>query len=1073
MRSHQMLYAGLVFMLVWLLALPAAVAQNTAFTYQGLLKSEGLPSNGAFDFQFKLFDAETEGTQIGSTLTITGAQVTNGLFGASLDFGLSAFTGSPRWLEIAAKMPADTEYTTLTPRVSLTPVPYSIYAYTANAIKLQGRPIDLTEPTLNQVLQWDGVMWKPASVVVYTAGAGLTLSEDNVFSIADNGVVTNMIADNAVTNPKLADNAVSTSKIQDNAVTEPKLADNAVSTNKIQDNAVTNPKLADNAVSTSKIQDNAVTNPKLADNSVSTSKIQDNAVTTAKIADSAVTTPKIGDGAVTTAKIADNAVTTPKIADNSISTAKLQNNSVTTAKINPAGALVGQSLTWNGANVVWAFPVASGLLLPFVGAANTAAPNPVFSISNTGTGFGILGTAVAANASGVHGQNDIATGAGVSGHSANGIGTNGFSLNNIGVAGKAGGGANPALPAGTGVLGISTLAGGEGVRGVSTAANATGVRGIADAGANAIGVNGTSATGTGVSGTSTAAGGDGVLGTGGNNGNGVRGVANLGGAGAFGVLGTSTVGSGVVGRAGAALAAPPALTGVYGTTDNAGSDAILGDAKGANGNGVRGIADVGGAGAFGVLGTSTVGSGVVGRAGAAAAVPPALTGVFGTSDNGGSDGVRGLATGAAGNGVYGIANVANGNGVFGEASNNAGSFGVLGITTTGAGVVGRAGAGILAVPPALTGVYGLSNNPTSAGVHGVNNVAGGFGILGQSTNGVGVVARANGAGDAPIDRTAVFGVTSAAGRAIGLHGLVTGNNGHGVRGVANVGVQAWGVVGSSSTGTGVVGLRGLDPTAANSPAGTGVFGATNADDAAGVRGSASGANGRGVFGDATGAGANSFGVMGLSTNGTGVVGSTGAALVGAPTNRSGVFGITNLNAGYGVLGVHTVAGRDAVFAAGNLGAAGAKTFRIDHPMDPANKYLLHYCSEGPEPLNVYRGNVVLDAKGEAWVQLPAYFESINRDWSYTLTAIGGAAPNLHVRQEVSNNRFLIAGGMPGMKVSWRVEAVRNDLYMQHYGAPVEVDKPREERGRFQFPELYGMPRERGIFFVPLVEPDNQ
>ena len=36
-----------------------------------------------------------------------------------------------------------------------------------------------------------------------------------------------------------------------------------------------------------------------------------------------------------------------------------------------------------------------------------------------------------------------------------------------------------------------------------------------------------------------------------------------------------------------------------------------------------------------------------------------------------------------------------------------------------------------------------------------------------------------------------------------------------------------------------------------------------------------------------------------------------------------------------------------------MAGSGVKAFRIDHPLDPENKYLLHYCAEGPEPLNVY------------------------------------------------------------------------------------------------------------------------
>lgn len=134
----------------------------------------------------------------------------------------------------------------------------------------------------------------------------------------------------------------------------------------------------------------------------------------------------------------------------------------------------------------------------------------------------------------------------------------------------------------------------------------------------------------------------------------------------------------------------------------------------------------------------------------------------------------------------------------------------------------------------------------------------------------------------------------------------------------------------------------------------------------------------------------------------------------------------------------------------------AKAFCIDHPLDPANKYLHHHCTEGADPLNVYSGTVIADGIGEARVQLPDYFESINRDPRYQLTAIGAPAPNLHVAQEILDNAFVIAGAAPGMKVSWRIEAVRNDRWVQTHGIRVEVDKPAHLRGKYQHPELYGL-----------------
>ncbi len=108
---------------------------------------------------------------------------------------------------------------------------------------------------------------------------------------------------------------------------------------------------------------------------------------------------------------------------------------------------------------------------------------------------------------------------------------------------------------------------------------------------------------------------------------------------------------------------------------------------------------------------------------------------------------------------------------------------------------------------------------------------------------------------------------------------------------------------------------------------------------------------------------------------------------------------------------------------GNINVQGAvfaatKDFRIDHPLDPANKYLLHASIESDEMVNVYSGNVVLDQNGRAGVQLPDWFETVNGDFRYQLTAIGRPSPGLYVAQEVSAGHFEIAGGSPGVKVSW-------------------------------------------------------
>ena len=148
------------------------------------------------------------------------------------------------------------------------------------------------------------------------------------------------------------------------------------------------------------------------------------------------------------------------------------------------------------------------------------------------------------------------------------------------------------------------------------------------------------------------------------------------------------------------------------------------------------------------------------------------------------------------------------------------------------------------------------------------------------------------------------------------------------------------------------------------------------------------------------------------------------------------------------------------FGSGNLDVRGtitaaAKNFRIDHPLDPQNKYLVHDSVESSEMMNIYTGNATLDNAGAVEVSLPQWFEALNTDFRYQLTSIGAPAPNLHVSQEIANHQFSIAGGAPGMKVSWQVTAVRHDAFAQAHPLVVEQNKPATARGHYLHQEAFG------------------
>ena len=225
--------------------------------------------------------------------------------------------------------------------------------------------------------------------------------------------------------------------------------------------------------------------------------------------------------------------------------------------------------------------------------------------------------------------------------------------------------------------------------------------------------------------------------------------------------------------------------------------------------------------------------------------------------------------------------------------------------------------------------------------------------------------------------------------------------------------------------------------------------------------------------DSTGTG-TSYGARGIgfSRGSTTAMGITGIA-----ANRStgdvygGYFSAYNYGTGvkYGVFGVAPTSNGWAGYFSGDVGVSGSLTkgggaFRIDHPLDPENKYLQHSFVESPDMMNIYNGNVTLDADGEAVVQLPEWFTALNRDFRYQLTPIGAPNPNLYIAGEVQDNQFRIAGGQPLSKVSWQVTGIRHDRYAEANRIEVEVTKRPQDIGKYLHPEAFGLGIERSIFY---------
>jgi len=274
------------------------------------------------------------------------------------------------------------------------------------------------------------------------------------------------------------------------------------------------------------------------------------------------------------------------------------------------------------------------------------------------------------------------------------------------------------------------------------------------------------------------------------------------------------------------------------------------------------------------------------------------------------------------------------------------------------------------------------------------------------------------------------------------------SNGNGVITVTNTAaggpaVFATGGVANATLGGGS-GLLALGGTGFNtSPGGVGLvsFGGSASSSSGGTGGSLIG---------------------GVSTAGNGGDGLFAVGALGVGTGKKGGRGIVAIPGGGAGGATAGLAGEflGDVEVSGNLSKGGG-SFKIDHPLDPANKYLSHSFVESPDMMNVYNGNITTDQNGEATVALPDYFEALNRDFRYQLTVIGQFAQAI-VASKVNGNSFTIKTDRPGVEVSWQVTGIRQDAYANKRRIPVEQEKSERERGYYLHPEAFNQPEEKSL-----------
>ncbi len=472
---------------------------------------------------------------------------------------------------------------------------------------------------------------------------------------------------------------------------------------------------------------------------------------------------------------------------------------------------------------------------------------------------------------------------------------------------------------------------------------------------------------------------------------------------------------------------------VSGTTQLAAGIGVFGFHNSTTGNGI-GIAgnsaSTSGVGVYGVN-TSTAGTGLA-------------VGVAGTTFTTAQGvGVFGLASGTSGDGM-GVAGQSNSPNGYGGTFLNTDTSGRPSIAVGGlTGASGGIAINGVAVSSSLTGQSDLNQRPI--GVWGDTHTAGGVGVAGTVDGGNGVVGL-------NIDQTNAAGYFKnfqTSGTAPGVEGITNSAAGYGVYGVSTA--NGYGVYGQSAGGYGVYGI--------NTASGYGVYGQSN--------------TGVAILGACVPSGSNSCfnGVAGLNTSTSGAANGVWA-LTGSPEGDA-VY-MVNTGGGNLLYGTQSdggsatfyVQGNGSGYFAGNLSVGGSLSkgggsFKIDHPLDPANKLLSHSFVESPDMMNIYNGNVTTDENARATVELPDYFEALNRDFRYQLTVIGQFAQAI-VDQEVAGNRFAIRTNLPHVKVSWQVTGIRHDAWANAHRIPNEQDKPEGKRGLYLYPELFGAGPEKSM-----------
>ncbi|MDJ0654644.1 MAG: hypothetical protein QNJ40_10845 [Xanthomonadales bacterium] len=226
---------------------------RTAFTYQGHLKQSGTPANGAFDFDFQLFDLQSGGVAIAEPSPLEEVNVVDGIFTVELDFGTAPFAGDQLWLQVGVREGSSPGgHTILLPRQELTVAPYALHAEMVAMGAVGSTEVDSSQVQLR---------------ISDSCSAGRyvqAISEDGtVTCIADSigltAVTSGDIVDDTITSDDLGSGSVGVDEIDTNAVGSAEIINGSVGSVDIATAAVGSPAIANGGVTTVDLANGAVT----------------------------------------------------------------------------------------------------------------------------------------------------------------------------------------------------------------------------------------------------------------------------------------------------------------------------------------------------------------------------------------------------------------------------------------------------------------------------------------------------------------------------------------------------------------------------------------------------------------------------------------------------------------------------------------------------------------------------------------------------------------------------------------------------------------------------------------------